>query len=202
MPEIKGAFIRLVRRTPKGRQNRGMTGDGRFAAAMTAITRVLPFGLARFIAPSDVGYAIISLGTFLLNLLLLAFFHGTLRMALALALTLAYVIAGVVNYGLNRVLAFQSHGAVGKQFGMFVAVEVANYFLLVLGLTELLAAAGVYYELARTIAACGEAIFLYCGMRWLVFRDTLGARENIAENTEAEVEFTSGVGSRDMGTGA
>jgi hypothetical protein len=41
----------------------------------------------------------------------------------------------------------------------------------VLGFTDLLAAVGVYYELARIIAACCEGVYLYCMMRWVVFRD-------------------------------
>lgn len=151
-----------------------MTRDGRFAAAMTAVARVLPFGLSRIVSPSDVGYLLISLATFLLNLVLLALFHGTLRMMLPLAVTLAFAIAAVVNYVANRVLNFRSHGAVGRQFLMFVLVEVSNYLIFVLALTDLLAAVGVYYELARVISACGEGIYLYCGMRWLVFRDTRG----------------------------
>jgi hypothetical protein len=48
----------------------------------------------------------------------------------------------------------------------------SNYFIFVLGLTNLLAAAGVFYELARVIAACCEGVYLYCCMRWLIFRDT------------------------------
>lgn len=148
--------------------------NARFADAMTAVTRALPFGLSRIVSPSDVGYLLISLATFLLNLVLLALFHGTLRIMLPLAVSLAFGIAAVVNYVANRVLNFRSHGAVGKQFVMFTVIEVSNYLLFVLLLTDLLAAVGVYYELARIISACCEGVYLYCGMRWLVFRDTLG----------------------------
>jgi hypothetical protein len=50
-------------------------------------------------------------------------------------------------------------------------IEVSNYVIFVLGLTDLLASSGVFYELARIIAACCEGVYLYCGMHWLVFRD-------------------------------
>lgn len=151
-----------------------MTRDGRFVAAMAVVTRVLPFGLSRVLAPSDVGYLVISLGTFLLNLVFLALFHGVLRVGLSVAVTLAFGLAAVINYVLNRVFNFRSHGAAGRQFVVFAAVEASNYLIFVLGLTDLLAAMGVYYELARVISACCEGLYLYCGLRWLVFRDTLG----------------------------
>ncbi|HEX6454072.1 MAG TPA: GtrA family protein [Trebonia sp.] len=150
-----------------------MTREARFAAAMTAVTRVLPFGLSRVVAPSVTGYAVINLCTFFIDLLLLALFHGTLRLPLPIAVTLSYGTAGVVSYVANRVLNFRSHGAVGRQLVLFIAVELVNYFIFVLGLTNGLAAAGVYYEIARVLAACCEGVFLYCCMRWLVFRDTL-----------------------------
>ena len=71
-------------------------------------------------------------------------------------------------------LNFRSHAAVGAQLPLFVAVSASNYLIFVLGLTDLLAAVGVYFELARVIAALCEAAYLYCMMRWVVFRDTRG----------------------------
>ena len=72
---------------------------------------------------------------------------------------------------LNRVLNFRSHEYVGKQFLVFAAVSASNYLIFVLGLTDLLYVVGVYCELSRVIAACCEAVYLYCMMRWVVFRD-------------------------------
>ena len=51
-----------------------------------------------------------------------------------------------------------------------MAVSASNYLIFVLGLTDLLSAVGVYYELSRVIAACCEAVYLYCMLRWVVFR--------------------------------
>lgn len=158
----------------RGWQNGGMTRDARFAAAMTAVTRALPFGLSRVVAPSVVGYLLINLCTFALDLGLLALFHGTLRLPLPAAVTLSYGTAGVVSYVANRIFNFRSHGSVERQVPVYVAVMASNYFVFVLGLTNLLAVAGVYYEIARILAACCEGVYLYCCMRWLVFRDTLG----------------------------
>jgi hypothetical protein len=72
---------------------------------------------------------------------------------------------------LNRVLNFRSHAELGRQLPVYVAVSASNYLIFVLGLTDALSAVGVFYELSRIIAACLEAVYLYCMMRWVVFRD-------------------------------
>ncbi len=139
---------------------------------MTAAARRLPFGLSQVVAPSLLGYLLINLCTFFLDLALLAAFHGGLKWPLPVAVTLSYGSASVTSYLLNRVLNFRSHAAVGAQFPVFVAVSASNYLIFVLGLTDALAAMGVYYEIARVVAALCEAAYLYCMMRWVVFRDT------------------------------
>jgi putative flippase GtrA len=151
-----------------------MARAARFAAAMTAATRRLPFGLSRAIAPSLLGYLLINLCTFFLDLTVLAITHGVLKWPLPVAVTLSYGSASAVSYVLNRVLNFRSHGALGTQVPIYAAVITSNYLIFVLGLTDLLAWAGVYFELARVIAAVCEAAYLYTMMRWVVFRDTLG----------------------------
>lgn len=157
-----------------------MAHRARFAAAMTAITRRLPFGLSRVVAPSLVGYLLINLCTFFLDLGLLSLFHGTFRWPIPVAVTLSYGTASAVSYALNRVLNFRSHANVGRQFPVYVAVSASNYLIFVLGLTDLLSVIGVYYVLSRVIAACCEAVYLYCMMRWVVFRDAGAAQPAVA----------------------
>ena len=166
----------------------------RFAAVMTAITGKLPFGLSRVVAPSVVGYLLINLCTFFIDLALLAVFHGGLKLPLPVAVTLSYGSAGTVSYIANRVLNFRSHGPLGRQVPLYVVIMASNYFIFVLGLTNVLAAVGVFYELARVIAACCEGVYLYCCMRWLIFRDTArpaaaaeqaGAAEDAAATEQA-----------------
>jgi putative flippase GtrA len=163
-----------------------MAHQARFAAAMTAITRRLPFGLSAVVAPSLVGYLLINLCTFFIDLGLLGLFHGTFGWPLPVAVTLSYGTASVTSYALNRVLNFRSHGYVGRQFLVFAAVSVSNYLIFVLGLTDLLSVAGVYYELSRVIAACCEAVYLYCMMRWVVFRDADAAEAGPARGPAAQ----------------
>ena len=152
-----------------------MAHRARYAAAMTAITQRLPFGLARVIEPNMLGYLLINLCTFCVDLGLLGLFHGSEKLPLPVAVTLSYGTASLISYIFNRVFNFRSHAEVGRQLPVFVAVSASNYLIFVLGFTDLLATVGVYYELARIIAACCEGVYLYCMMRWVVFRDIANA---------------------------
>ena len=149
-----------------------MAHRARYADAMTAITRRLPFGLSEVVEPNMLGYLLINLCTFGIDLALLGLFHGKEKLPIPVAVTFSYGTASLISYVLNRVLNFRSHADVGRQLPVFVAVSLSNYLIFVLGFTDLLATVGVYYELARILAACCEAVYLYCMMRWVVFRDT------------------------------
>lgn len=151
---------------------------------MTAITRRLPFGLSEVVAPSMVGYLLINLCTFFIDLGLLGLFHGHFRWPIPAAVTLSYGTASVISYTANRILNFGSHEAVGKQFPVYVLVSASNYLVFVLGLTSLLSHVGVYYELSRVLAACCEGVYLYCMMRWVVFRDTRDSAVNAGAGAE------------------
>jgi putative flippase GtrA len=153
---------------------------------MTAITRRLPFGLSRVVEPNMLGYLLINLFTFCIDLGLLALLHGRERLPIPVAVTISYGTASLISYVLNRVFNFRSHAGVGRQLPVFVAVSASNYLIFVLGLTDLLSAVGVYYELSRILAACCEAVYLYCMLRWVVFRDTADA--------DADVVVASGPG--------
>jgi len=163
-----------------------MAHRARYAAAMAAITRRLPFGLANVVEPSMLGYLLINLCTFCIDLGLLGLLHGRERLPIPAAVTISYGTASLVSYVLNRVFNFRSHAGVGRQLPVFVAVSASNYLIFVLGLTDLLSAVGVYYELARILAACCEAVYLYCMLRWVVFRD--------AATADADADVTSGPG--------
>ena len=151
---------------------------------MTAISRRLPFGLSEVVAPSMVGYLLINLCTFFVDLGLLGLFHGHFRWPIPVAVTLSYGTASLISYVLNRILNFRSHENLGRQFPLYVAVSVSNYLVFVLGLTDLLSAVGVYYELSRVLAACCEGVYLYCMMRWVVFRDTRDSAVNAGAGAE------------------
>jgi putative flippase GtrA len=163
-----------------------MAHRARYAAAMTAIIRRLPFGLSEVVEPNMLGYLLINLCTFCIDLGLLGLFHGKEKLPIPIAVTLSYGTASLISYILNRVFNFRSHAEVGRQLPVFVAVSASNYLIFVLGFTDLLAAVGVYYELARVIAACCEGVYLYCMMRWVVFRDV--AEPDTGETEAGETE--------------
>jgi putative flippase GtrA len=154
------------------RHNGNVSRRPRFAAAMTAVARRLPFGLASVVPPSLLGYLLINLCTFCLDLGLLTVMHGTLKWPLPAAVTLSYGTASAVSYTANRILNFRSHGALGTQLPLYVAVIASNYLIWILGVTDALAALGVEYQIARIIAALCEAAYLYAAMRLIVFRDS------------------------------
>jgi putative flippase GtrA len=156
------------RRTGRGEQS---SAGEQFSAAMAAIVRRLPFGLAGILAPSVLGFAVISSGTFAVDLGCLTAFHGGAGWPLPVSITLAYVTASGLSYLLNRALNFRSHGAVGRQVGVYAGVVIVNYLAWILGVGDGLAALGVDYRLARVVAGGCEAVYMYAALRWLVFRD-------------------------------
>jgi putative flippase GtrA len=143
----------------------------RFVALMAAIVRRLPFGLDRVVAPNLLGFAVINLCTFGLDLALLTGLHGGLRWPVPVSITVSYLAASGLSYLLNRSLNFRSHGALGTQTGIYAVVITVNYLAWILGVGAGLAALGVDYQLARVAAGLCEAAYMYVAMRWLVFRD-------------------------------
>jgi putative flippase GtrA len=141
---------------------------------MAAVARRLPFGLSTVVPPNVLGYVVINLCTFSIDLGLLTLFHGVFKLIPPVAVTLSYAIASLTSYAVNRVLNFRSHGSLGTQLPLSIAIFAVNYLVFLLGVFEGLLALGLEYQLARILAACCEGVFLYCCMRWLVFRDALG----------------------------
>jgi putative flippase GtrA len=153
-------------------RTRDKAGPGeRYAAVMAAVVHRLPFGLDRVVAPNLLGFAVINLGTFTLDLGLLTTLHGGLRWPVPVGITLSYLTASGLSYLLNRSLNFRSHGALGTQTGIYAVVVIVNYLAWVLGVGAGLAALGVNYQLARVAAGLCEAVYMYVAMRWVVFRD-------------------------------
>jgi putative flippase GtrA len=87
------------------------------------------------------------------------------------SITLSYGIASSLSFLLNRALNFRSHGAVGVQVPVYLAVITVNYLAWILGVGAGLAALGLNYQLSRVLAGGFEAVYMYAAMRWVVFRD-------------------------------
>ncbi|SFB55563.1 GtrA-like protein [Amycolatopsis marina] len=141
-----------------------------FARFCAAVVRRLPFGLAAVVAPEFLGFVLINTATFGVDLLLLTMLHGWWRLPIALAVTVAYVIAFGLSFLLNRSLNFRSHAPVGRQAALYAVAIAVNYAAFILGVGSGLVALGVQYHLARILAGGCEGLFMYSAMRWLVFR--------------------------------
>ncbi|MFC4947785.1 LLM class flavin-dependent oxidoreductase [Pseudonocardia sp. GCM10023141] len=143
----------------------------RFARLCASVVGGLPWGLARIVAPSLLGFAVINGCTFALDLGLLAVLRSLLGLDVAAAFGTAYLIAFAVSFVLNRRFNFRSHAPVGRQTAIYAVVVAVNFFGLILGLATGLTALGMHYLAARIVAGCCEAVFMYCAMRWVVFRN-------------------------------
>ncbi len=148
---------------------RGNVVAGRFHRLCAAATARLPLGLNSLVAPTFLGFAVLNGFTFGLDLLLLSGLHAGLGLPLSLAVTVAYGCAFTVSYFLNRTMNFQSHAPVGPQFAVYVVVVLVNYLAFILGVSSALTALGVDFRLARTLAGCCEAVYMYSAMRWVIF---------------------------------
>ncbi len=142
----------------------------RYQALMAAVVRRLPFGLSRIVAPSLLGFAIINGFTFAVDLGLLSLAHGVFRWPYPPAVTLSYLTAFALSFALNRVFNFRSHEALGGQTAKYVVAVAINYAAFVVGVGDGLTALGVEYQLARILSGLCEGVFMYCVMRWVVFR--------------------------------
>jgi putative flippase GtrA len=142
----------------------------RFHELCEAVVTRLPFGLRSIIAPTFLGFCLINGLTFGIDLAILTGLRGGLGLPVPIAVTIAYACAFALSYVLNRTFNFQSHGPVGPQVVVYVVVVVVNYLAFILGVTSLLAAIGVHYQLSRIVAGICEAVYMYSAMRWVVFR--------------------------------
>jgi putative flippase GtrA len=144
---------------------------GQFARLCAAVTARLPFGLSRAVPPTFVGFAAINSSTFCADLLILTVLHSHLQVQYPVAVGIGYAIAFALSFVLNRVLNFRSHEPVGRQTLVYVGVVAVNFAILV-GVSSALEAVGVQYQVARLAAGACEGLFMYCAMRWVVFRVT------------------------------
>src|SRR5262245_8808335 len=94
--------------------------------------------------------------------------HGVLHVWLPVATALAFLVAFVVNFGLNRVWAFKTAGNVGRQLRRYLSLVLINLVLtviLVQGLTWL----GLPYLVAKGVTSALLAIANYIVSRKWIF---------------------------------
>lgn len=148
--------------------------DGPAAKAFSRFTgRVhdaLPGLLQRIIPQTFIGFAIINLSTFFLDMVLLWITHGELHMPYPIAVSVSFGIAAAVAFVFNKIFNFRSRGHIGTQSSKYAFVIVSNYFIWIVGFSWLLEWIGVHYMVARLTAAACEGIYIYLFSRLWVFR--------------------------------
>ena len=97
--------------------------------------------------------------------------HSHWEVPYAVAVGVGYAVAFALSFVLNRVLNFRSHDPVGRQTLVYLGVVAVNLAILI-GVSSGLEAVGVQYQVARVAAGACEGLFMYCAMRWVVFRGT------------------------------
>jgi putative flippase GtrA len=135
-----------------------------------AVVSALPRRLASVVPPTVVGFCLLNGFTFGIDLLILFVMRAVVHAPVAVALTVAYACAFALSFVLNRALNFRSHAPRGKQIAIYVVVVAVNYVAFILGVSTLLTAMGVPYLASRVAAGLCEAVYMYCAMRWIVFR--------------------------------
>ncbi|MDG4663285.1 GtrA family protein [Mycobacterium sp. 236(2023)] len=142
----------------------------RFHRWCTGIVSRLPFGLADVVPPMFLGFCLINSFTFAVDLVLLVTLRGGLGVPYPIAVTVAYACAFGLSYALNRYFNFRSHAPVGPQLAIYIVVVVVNYLAFILALSTLLTNLGIDYRISRLMAGGCEAAYMYCALRWVVFR--------------------------------
>jgi len=142
--------------------------DG-FRRSCARISGLLPWGLDAVVPPQLIGFLLINATTFAVDLALLSLLRRGLHWPVPVAITLAYGFAFGLAFVLQRRLNFPSRRAVGHQVVLYVVAVAANYAIMILGVGAGLASLGVPLAVARISAGVGEAVFMYCVLRWVVF---------------------------------
>lgn len=153
---------------------------GRFAAVRHRLWRLLPGAVRRWLPETAVGYAVINLFTFCVDLAVMSLVFRVAALPYPVATSSGYLTAAVLGFLLNRRENFASHAAVGPQAARYTMVVASNYAALVVGLSWLLLHVGVQFQVARVLASLVEAVYMYCMLRWWVFRSGPGAARRLA----------------------
>lgn len=144
------------------------TAADRFSRLTFRLQASLPRFLT-WIPETAIGFAMIGLTGFFIDIGVLTLLHGAVHMAYPIAVTLGYTTSSVANFFLNRWLNFQMRGNIARQSGRQLVVAISNYLIWILGFSTVLELVGVQYQVARIISACAEGIYLYAMMRLWVF---------------------------------
>jgi len=146
----------------------GRSPSETFRDLTTRLYGMLP-GFLSWIPVTWIGFAILGLTGFLIDIGVLSILHGGLHVPYPVSVTIGYTVASIASFVLNRWLNFQAHGNIAKQSTKQLVVVVSNYLIWILGFSTILEVIGVQYLIARVLSACVEGLYQYLMMRLWVF---------------------------------
>lgn len=145
----------------------------RFQVARRGVWKLLPGFLRSVIPETAVGFAMLNLCTFALDLIVLSVVYRGFGLPLTTGLTLGYLVAFTAAFFLNRNANFESHGFMGRQIPKYILVVAINVLAFINGLSWVLTEFYQWnYLVARVTAGLCEAVFMYFALRWFVFAST------------------------------
>ncbi len=140
----------------------------RFGDLMTGSVRLMPVWCRRAVPADMVGYLVLGVVTFAVDVVLLVLLDQLTSVSLPLCVAAADTLAWALHFQLNRTLNFRSCAPAGPQ-ALRYGVVVCACLAISAGVTSGLAELGADLAVARLgagacIAACG-----YVACRWWVF---------------------------------
>lgn len=80
---------------------------------------------------------------------------------------MAYGVAFVVNFGLNRLWVFKANGSMASQLRRYVALVMANLAVTVVAVQALVWATMPYMEAKLAVAAVIAVVNFFVSRRWI-----------------------------------
>lgn len=160
----------LTTRPPCAEQPHNPALSERIGELMTGWVGRLPLPAARAIPRDMVGYVILGLVTFVLDLILLLLLHRFTPLPLSVTVLIADGSAWALNFWLNRTLNFRSESRMGPQAARYSLV-ICGELAISASVTTLLAGVGTPLPLARIIAGACVTCFGYLTCRFWIFRE-------------------------------
>jgi len=132
------------------------------------MSSAVPATIASLARHSAVRFLIVGGLSFIADAGSLFLFHGVLGIWLPLATVLAFGVAFVVNFGVNRIWAFRTTNAIGSQIWKYFLLVLANLAVTVL-LVQGLTTAGLPYLIAKVLTTIALSVVNYLLSKKFIF---------------------------------
>ncbi|HYZ07365.1 MAG TPA: GtrA family protein [Pseudonocardiaceae bacterium] len=140
----------------------------RFGALMSGSVRLMPAWLRRAVPADMVGYLVLGVVTFAVDVVLLVLLDRLTPLPLPVCVVTADTLAWALHFQLNRTLNFRSRAPAGPQ-ALRYGVVVCGCLAISAGVTSGVAELGAHLAVARLVAGGCIAACGYVACRWWVF---------------------------------